>query len=275
MVEVGRRGDHVLAVVDPDVGQGRERIDQRVTGEDGVGAQLGEDRLGPTAREEVAVLVGVAATLGADVEVDLLTGLARRLADVAGTARSGLFRGSDDILSLGTRRLRRLGEDFWINGSVALNVPPKVVPAGRSFGWPVLMSMRVGADRVVEEQLSEVALRLGRLIAIATRHRDFSVRCGNLQLVQASNLLTDEPSKPTWVNPTASSLVLSRSQNKKTDHDCAESGRQTFVHNRHTFALPISVEHNVRRAARRLPQDSPRPNDLNQPSEGSDPSKRG
>src|SRR5215467_7530230 len=48
-----------------DIGQSRQRIHQRVAGEDRRASQLGEDRLGPAAREEVAVLVSVAAALGA------------------------------------------------------------------------------------------------------------------------------------------------------------------------------------------------------------------
>src|SRR5262249_5199242 len=61
VVEVGGGGDYSLAVDQVDIGQRRERINQHVTGEDGLGAQLGKDRLRPAAGEEVAVLVGVAA----------------------------------------------------------------------------------------------------------------------------------------------------------------------------------------------------------------------
>ena len=86
VVEVGRRGDDSLAADGVDVGQRRERIDQHIAGEDRLGAQLGEDRLGPAAGEEVAVLVSVAAALAAAGEVEQLTGLARRLADMAAAA---------------------------------------------------------------------------------------------------------------------------------------------------------------------------------------------
>jgi hypothetical protein len=137
VIEVRRCGDLVGAVVDPDVGQGRERVDQQVAQEDGCGAQLDEDRLGPTTGEEVALRVGVAAPLSADVEVDLLTGPARRLADMAAAARSATIFWISELVPFPVS-----GKICWINGSVALNVPPKEVPVGRSFGWPVLMSMR-------------------------------------------------------------------------------------------------------------------------------------
>ena len=49
MVEAGRRGDDSLAADGVDVRKRRKRIDQRIAGEDGRGAQLSEDRLGPPA----------------------------------------------------------------------------------------------------------------------------------------------------------------------------------------------------------------------------------
>ena len=90
MEKRGRRGDHIGAVDAAefdDVGQGWQRIDQHVTREERRAREFGKDGLGPAARDEVAVLVGVAATLTARVEVKLLPRFAPAgLADVAATA---------------------------------------------------------------------------------------------------------------------------------------------------------------------------------------------
>ena len=56
--------------------------------------------LGPPAGDEVAVLVCVAAALAADGEVEQLTGLARRLADMATAARTVSVAGIDDLLDV-------------------------------------------------------------------------------------------------------------------------------------------------------------------------------
>ena len=76
LVGAGGRGDKCLPADREDVGQSRERIDQRVTREQRGVAQLREDRLGPPADDEVPVLVGVAAALAAHVEVEHRAGLA-------------------------------------------------------------------------------------------------------------------------------------------------------------------------------------------------------
>ncbi len=151
MVERGRRGDHFHAIDQIDVRQRRERIDQHVAGEDGRGALLGKDRLGPTARDEVAVLVGVAAALSADVQVDLLTGLARRLADMTAAARSGLFRCRDDRRHVRIEAIHRSAEcrpRRQVNRLTLVDVDAR------------------GPDRIVEQQLPEEALRLRRDEAI-------------------------------------------------------------------------------------------------------------
>jgi len=149
-------------------------IDQRVAGKDGRGALLGEDRLRPTPGEEVAVLVGVAAALAADIEVDHLTGLACRLADMAAAARSGLFRGGDDLL------------DVWVGGA---HSSAEGRPRGQVNRYALVDVDACGPDRVVEEQLSEKALRLGRLEPIGhgavrlLRRRKVFIACGHLQVM--------------------------------------------------------------------------------------------
>src|SRR5260221_13902690 len=60
-----------------------------------------------------------------------------------------------------------------------------------------------GADRVVEQQLSEVALRIGGLVAIGCvprprhrrGHRNGGIRRRNLQFLDSADLLADEPAQ--------------------------------------------------------------------------------
>ena len=187
VVEEGRRRDHSLAAaVDEDVGQGWERIDEHVTGEDGLGAQLGEDRLGPTAGEEVAVLVGVAAALAAAGEVEQLTGLARRLADMATATRSVLSLGIGDRLVI------------WIGGAQSA---AEGRPGGQVKRLALVDVDACGPDGVVEEQLSEVALFLGcRVSRIHAPIRppgngNVGIRRRNHQLMDSTDLLVDEPAQ--------------------------------------------------------------------------------
>src|SRR5258708_5439490 len=98
--------------------------------------QPGEDRLRPRPGKEVAVLVGVAAALAADIEVEQLTGLARRLADMAAAARSGLSRGIDDLLDVWSGRAHSSAEGC---------------PGGQIKRLALVDVDARGPDRVVEE----------------------------------------------------------------------------------------------------------------------------
>ena len=70
-------------MVDPNVCQGRERVNERVFGENWFAPQLGEDRLGPASGEKITVLVGVAPAFATDIEIEPLAGL------LDGTDRAG------------------------------------------------------------------------------------------------------------------------------------------------------------------------------------------
>ena len=206
VIEEGWGGDHSLATgVDEDVGQGRERIDQRVAGEEGLAAQLVEDRLGPTAREEVAVLVGVAAALAAAGKVDLLTGLARRLAQMAGAARSVPSLGIGDRLNVriggahGSAEGRPGGQVEWLAG---VDVDAR------------------GPDRIVEQHLPEITLRLRSLVAIrlvrlARRYRNVGIRRRNLKFVDATNLIIDDLAQLSCVGTVVTFATIRRRDTTK------------------------------------------------------------
>ena len=116
-------------------------------------------------------------------EVDLLTSLARHLAEMAGAARSVLSLGIGDLL------------DVRIGGAQSS-------AEGRS-GGQVKRLARVdvdarGPDRIVEQHLPEKALLLGRPVARIhaavglPRQRDRCVVGGDLQLLEATDLLVNE-----------------------------------------------------------------------------------
>ena len=78
-----------------DVGKRGENVDQRITGEKRIVPLLNKEvGPGPPARDEIPLLVRVAATLAAHIEVELCAGLPRRLAEVAAAARAGLRGGA-------------------------------------------------------------------------------------------------------------------------------------------------------------------------------------
>ena len=183
VVEGGRGVDQFLAVHQVHVTQCRERIDERVAGENRRGALPGQNRLGPAAGEEVAFFVGVASALAAHIEVEHLTGLAGRFADMATATRSGLHRGIDNRLDIGIGGVHRSAEGRprgQVDRLALIDVDPR------------------GPDRVVKEQLAEVAFRLGRLIPIGhgpirlRRHRDSGIGRGNGQVIEAPNLSADK-----------------------------------------------------------------------------------
>jgi hypothetical protein len=146
------------------VGQRGKNINQRIPREKWIVPLLYEEvGPGPPARDEVPLLVGVAAAFAAHVEVELCAGLSRRLAEVTAAARARLRRGAHAAVG------------------------------GVDSGGP---------DGVVEELLAKVALRLGGLVAIShlTNRRDgqgnFGIRRRNLQLIDSTNLLVDEVPQP-------------------------------------------------------------------------------
>ena len=116
----------------------------------------------PPAWNEVPRGVRVASSLAADGEVEERAGLRRRLAHVTARAGGGLFGGED------ATELRQ--------------------NSGRS-------------DRIVKQLFAEVALRLGDLeerirAAIGEpRLRQVGIVCGHHQLLDAADLLIDEPAQ--------------------------------------------------------------------------------
>ncbi len=141
---------------------------------------------GPAASEECPLFVRVAAALGANVEVDLLTGLAGRLGDMAAAAPSGLFRCIYNIL------------DVWIGG---LQLSAEGCPRGQ-VNWLILVFVDAhGPNRVVEQLLPKVAFRLGGLVAVgrvpAPSHRrghgNVGIRRRHCQLVKSADRRGDVP----------------------------------------------------------------------------------
>src|SRR5262249_44485209 len=125
---------------------------------------------------------GGAATLGAPAQAAHWTGVGRRLADMATAARSLLELGIDNLLEVRNGVAHRSAEGR-----------PGGQVARLGLVLPVVAPVDARApDRVVEEQLSEIALRLSCLKACARRDGYVGVSGRNLQLVQASNLFRNE-----------------------------------------------------------------------------------
>src|SRR5206468_11373509 len=128
-------------------------------------------------------LVCVATTLTAAGEVELLTGLARRLGDMAGAARTVLSLGIDDLLDV------RIG---------CAHSSAEGRPGGQVKGLALVDVDARGPDRIVEQHLSEEAFRLGCLVARVhgpirhPRYGNVSIRRWNLEFIDAANLLVDE-----------------------------------------------------------------------------------
>ena len=182
MVERRRGGDLALAFDDVDVGQRRQRVDQCVAWENGRRALLDQDLLGASADDELAVLVGIAATLGPDVQVDLLTRFTGRLAKVAGAASPSLSGRIDNRLHVGGRGVHGAAESR---------------PCGKVDRHGLVDVDARGPDRIVEQHLAEKTLRLRGFVAVRLRRRtrrrgDVGIPGRHPQLVDATDLLADE-----------------------------------------------------------------------------------
>jgi hypothetical protein len=164
----GRSGDvkrtRLTGREEEDVGQRGENVNQRIPGEKRIVPLLDEEvGPGPPARDEIPLLVRVAAAFAAHVEVELRAGLPRRLAEMTAAARAGLRRGAHAAI--------------------------RSVDSGRS-------------NRIVEELLAEVSLRFGGLVAIGhlTNRRGWQwnvgIRRWNLQFIDSTDLLLNEVPQP-------------------------------------------------------------------------------
>src|SRR5204863_6772629 len=110
------------------------------------------------------------------------------LPDMATAAGASLFGCSCDVLDIGRRGESRSGEDLLDPAIRRTERSSKVRSNRKVFGLTLIDIYARGADRIMKQQLTEVALCLGSLVAIrhaairTPRHGNGIIRSRNFQL---------------------------------------------------------------------------------------------